>query len=108
MKDKDKGVRSAAVIALGSMGPEAKAAIPVLIATLGDKDAGMLAANALAGIGPEAIPAIIDALKDIDREVREDAAGAFDYMGPVTGIWFSNASRSHWLSAASGSCPMKA
>ncbi len=88
LKNKDASVRSFAAIALGSMGGEAKAAIPVLIKTLqSDKDASVRysAATALGSMGGEAkaaIPVLIKTLQsDKNAIVRDNAARALVSIG---------------------------
>jgi HEAT repeat protein len=79
--------RRYAAEALGKIGPEAKEAIPALIAALNDQDADVrrYAADALGEIGPEAkvaVPALIAALNDQDIVVRSSAAEALGKIGP--------------------------
>jgi HEAT repeat protein len=71
LKDKDNAtyVRSDAAMALGGIGPAAKAAVPALIEALNDKGFNVRywAATSLGQIGPaakDAVPALIEALKD--------------------------------------------
>jgi HEAT repeat protein len=76
-------VRAVTAEALGKIGPEAKTAIPVLMALLKDKDRDVrcAAADALGRIGPEAktgIPSLNDLLKDKDERVRRVAADALE------------------------------
>lgn len=77
----DSIARANAAIALGSIGPGAKEAVPALITTL-TEDSVMLrncAAEALAEIGeaaPAAIPALVQALDDPLQSVRVRAAYA--------------------------------
>jgi HEAT repeat protein len=69
------GVRAAS--ALASIGPSAKAAVPDLRTTLRHKDAPlrMKARTALEKIAPkEVVPALIEALKDPEPDVRQFAA----------------------------------
>ena len=60
-----------AVIELANIGPAAEAAIPALVAALGDKDGDVRinAAEALGNLGSAAVPALLKALKDEDKEV---------------------------------------
>ena len=87
----DANVRYVAASALGTMGPDAKEAVPALITVFRrDTDANVryLAAAALGFIGPgakEAVPALITALamdKDPDQDLRGEAAIALGGIGP--------------------------
>jgi HEAT repeat protein len=91
LKDPDPGIRGWAVIALGNQGPAAASAIPALIEALPDPDliqlrdivcltCTYLAADALAHIGPPAIPALKEALTK--EAARHQAALALARMGP--------------------------
>ena len=77
-KDENRDVRRFAARALERIGSEAKSAVPALSEALKDKDESlsvrMVAAWALMGIGPEAMPALIEALKVENRDVRRAAA----------------------------------
>jgi len=55
LKDNDEDVREAAAFALGEIGPDAKAAVPVLSKALRDGDEGVreAAADALEKIQPK-------------------------------------------------------
>ena len=82
----DEGVRWSAANALRRIGPEAKAAVPALIEFLIDKGInGRNVAWVLGGIGTEAGPALIEVLKDKNKnqDVRLSAALALGYMGPT-------------------------
>jgi HEAT repeats/PBS lyase HEAT-like repeat len=77
-----------AAYTLGEMGPKAKDAIPALVAALqklpmpGDSLPDN-AALALGKIGPDAVPALIDMLKDMKAEKAwQHAATALKVMGP--------------------------
>ena len=76
-------MRSSAANALGSIGQDAKDAVPDLIIALKDSDKHIRssAANALGGIGKDAVPALITALKDSDKNVRSSAADALGSIG---------------------------
>ena len=74
------GVRQAAAVALGGIGPEAKTAVPALTDLLNDKERAVrhAAASALGNVGPEAktaIPALTELLKE-QGVIRETAAEA--------------------------------
>ena len=78
-EDKDPNMRYWAADSLGKFGPEARSAVPDLIAALKDesKMVRMGAAYALGGIGSaDAVPALQEAGKDSEKEVRDAAATA--------------------------------
>ena len=78
-EDKDPNMRYWAAESLGKFGPEAQAAVPDLIAALKDesKMVRMGAAYALGEIGStDAVPALQEAAKDSETEVRDAAATA--------------------------------
>jgi HEAT repeat protein len=89
LKDEDLFVRRFSAQALGAIGPEAKAAVPALSAALKDrrKEVQEAAAVALGKIGAPAVPALVGALRDADKEpvVRKRAAEALGAMGPEAG-----------------------
>jgi HEAT repeat protein len=69
LADKDDYVRMMAARALGNIGPKAKDAIPPLTKMARDDEAmGFEACAALAGIGPDAVPALIVTIKDTKSE----------------------------------------
>ena len=75
-----------ACIALGSMGPKAKAAVPEITKLTTSKDPAMRmqAVIALGEIGPDAksaVPALIKALSDEQNSVRYGAAYALGRIG---------------------------
>jgi HEAT repeat protein len=87
LQDKDPLAKLEALNVLGQAGPPARAAVPALIGVFRDKDATFLflhplAAVALARIGPTAVPALEEALKDPASLVRGGAALALGMMGP--------------------------
>jgi len=83
LKDSDWKVRKFAAKALGEIGPAAKKAVPALIALHSDWIDREAALSALRKMGLEAVPALIAALKDSDRKVRESAAKALGDIGPA-------------------------
>lgn len=85
-RDADDGVRWSAVNVLDDIGPEARAAVPLLIEALGEEESRnrCSAARALGQIGSdskEAAPTLIKMLKDPDAEVRYSAAIALGQIG---------------------------
>ena len=90
VKDKDANVRQAAASVLGSIGIEAKAAVPTLTDLLHDNDVQVrqAAAFALASVWPKAkiaIEALTELVKGKDTkwEGRHKAAMALSEMGPA-------------------------
>jgi HEAT repeat protein len=83
LKDRDAGVRAAAVEALGQFGPKASATIPSLQRALKDQDllVRRQAAAALGKIGAASLPALKEALHDKDFDIRQQAAIALGNMG---------------------------
>ena len=77
-------VRMAAARSLGTIGPEARGAVPALIGALRDPEAGVRweAAAALGRIGKDSVPALIEALWDRDVRVRHAATYALGAVGP--------------------------
>jgi HEAT repeat protein len=84
LRSKDVNVRREAVLALARLGPHAEAAIPVLVATLGDEDERVrhFTVNALVKIGPAAVPAVTKALHATNALVRKLAAQVLWIFGP--------------------------
>jgi HEAT repeat protein len=79
LKDEDWRVRQAAARALGEIGdPQA---LPALIQALKDEYVREAVEEALGKIGVPAVPALIEALKDDDEDVRRAAAGALGEIG---------------------------
>jgi HEAT repeat protein/S1-C subfamily serine protease len=79
-------IRRLSMQALAKLGPQAKAAVPGLTASLKDADKAtkLEALKALAAVGPaakEAVPALTEALKDTDSEVGVAAARALAGLG---------------------------
>jgi HEAT repeat protein len=70
--------------ALSKVGPEAKVAVPRLIAVLrGDDAFSYLAASALIRIGPGATPGLVQALRSPHDRIREGAANVLGRLGPA-------------------------
>ena len=87
LEDTNPITRLAAIHAVGKMGPDARAAIPVLVETIRqtrNHDRRILVAcnNALLEMGQEIVPYIIPLLKDDDWEMRRGAAGTLGMLGP--------------------------
>jgi len=81
--DEDLSVRAHVARAFGRIGP---AAVPGLIRMLGDKTVTCEAARALGDLGPaakDAVPQLIQALKDKRANVRQFAATALGQIGPA-------------------------
>ena len=78
-EDKDPNMRYWAAESLGKFGPEARSAVPELIAALKDENkmVRLGAAYALGAIGStDAVAALQEAGKDPEKEVRDAAATA--------------------------------
>src|SRR5205085_4604058 len=70
LRDPDGDVRSAAFQALGRIGPAAAAAVPALVEALADPARRGPAAEALAAIGPAAVPELRKAASAGDEATR--------------------------------------
>ena len=81
LKDENAAVRQRAARTLGRMGPAATSAVPALIeaarATPGDSSI----ANALAEIGPDALPAVLAALREAPAPAAERLLGLLRGFG---------------------------
>jgi HEAT repeat protein len=83
LKDKDEKVRVASARALAQMGPKAKTAVAALAEALRDTPAVRLAAReALGSVGKEAVPFLVQALKDKDDVIRLLAVQGLGRLGP--------------------------
>src|SRR5262249_17893148 len=75
--DPEPAVRRAAAEALGLIGPHALAAVPALLRALEGPDADRyVVSEALARVGPGALPRLLDSLADANPDVRSGAAQA--------------------------------
>jgi HEAT repeat protein len=82
-RDEEQRVRGYAAGVLGSFGPEAAEAIGPLVALLKERREGSPAAGgALAKIGPAALPAVRELLRDRDPHTRLAGASVCLQMGP--------------------------
>ncbi|MBN2453282.1 MAG: HEAT repeat domain-containing protein, partial [Candidatus Omnitrophica bacterium] len=79
--DKNDVVRKNAAETLGRIGPDAKDAVPELIQAV--DDIGNAAAEAIGKIGLPAVPALIQALKDKNYFIRDEAAEILGRIGPA-------------------------
>jgi HEAT repeat protein len=70
LKDQDGYVRLYAVYAVGEIGPDAKAAIPVLSQGVKTGSLGAEAILAIAEMGTDSVPVLMDFLADKDERVR--------------------------------------
>jgi HEAT repeat protein len=87
LNDPEPRIRLSAAQTLWSLGANARAATPQIIAALGDSSPGVRAnaAMALELIGPDAVsavPALVKCLHDVDWNVRQHAAMALGGIGP--------------------------
>jgi HEAT repeat protein len=87
LEDTNPITRLAAIHAVGKIGPDASAAIPVLVDTIRqtrNHDRRILVAcnNALLEMGQEIVPYIIPLLKDDDWEMRRGGAWLLGKVGP--------------------------
>ena len=76
-------VQTYAVAALAKIGLENERVIPVLIEAFNDSRISHEAAEAIAGLGQQAVPALIEALKSNNIHLQWGAAHALGEMGPV-------------------------
>jgi HEAT repeat protein len=74
--DQDDRVRASAAAALGRIGPAAEEAVPALIEALKDEAAGPQAEESLVKIGRAAVPALIQVVGSPDQSTRWHAANA--------------------------------
>jgi HEAT repeat protein len=83
-ENKASWLRRGAAETLGRIGPEARAALPNLIASFKDEDYTLrqVAIRAVARIGKDAVPPLIEALKQTDVPLRAGSAEALGRIGP--------------------------
>jgi HEAT repeat protein len=79
----DVAVRTRAALTLAGLGSEAAPAVPVLVSLLNDPKVGAYAARALAGVGEDAVPALLRLLEDGSALTRKAAVKALGEMGPA-------------------------
>jgi HEAT repeat protein len=82
--DDDSSVRTEAAMALGRIGPAAAAAAPEMLATLRQAsyfDSGMIGPS-LAGLGPAAVPLLLEATRDRAGNARSESIRALRLIGP--------------------------
>lgn len=82
LRDPDAEIREAAADVLADIGPGPEA-IAALVEAMRDKETGRDASRALVAVGPAAIPALTRALLDSDAEVRSNAVHALGEFGPT-------------------------
>jgi HEAT repeat protein len=85
LKEKNPTVRNNAARALESLDPSAKDAVPVLTEALheqGDPIVPSVAAKALARLGANAVPALIEVLQNKEGQAQAYAAIALQRIGP--------------------------
>jgi HEAT repeat protein len=95
----DTGSKKGIIDVLADLGPEAGAAVPVLINLLSDRDETVRksAINALGKIGPRArlaIPSLFGTLNAPDREIRRMSGDALLSIDPEAGVLVDALSRS--------------
>ncbi len=85
LRNDDRDIACSAALALGEIGPAAKAAIPILIAGRGKNHEwlGECAIKPLHQFGALAVPVLIDALDNPNAEIRKHAVYALYGMGPT-------------------------
>jgi HEAT repeat protein len=88
LQDPDELVRLHAALGLGSLGEEARPALPLLLDLLGsdnvlDRRGAAWALRDLGEVALEAVPALLEALEDDDEQVEELAAQALEAIQGV-------------------------
>jgi HEAT repeat protein len=87
LKEDDVELRRLVIAALGQIGPDAGEAAPALRAFLDpnkEPNSGGEATQALALIGKPALPVLLEALKDPNPQVRQQAFFALGQIGPAS------------------------
>jgi HEAT repeat protein len=87
LEQPDLAAKSSAIVAIIELGPEAKEAAPAIIETIRqvrNRDRRMLVAcnDALLRMGKEAVPYLVDLLKDDTWEMRRGSAWMLGKLGP--------------------------
>jgi HEAT repeat protein len=83
LKDPVSGLRQEAAVALANLGQETGAVIPILVEAVRKQDlSSWRAVEALARIGPEAVPALLEAVGKWSGEARVEAIRALRQIGP--------------------------
>src|SRR5262245_51356484 len=84
LRDRQGRVRKGAAMALGKLGPEAKAAVPSVIGAMHDPDESVrqMASEAVGQLGYDALMALVESLRSADPELRELAANVLVSLGP--------------------------
>jgi HEAT repeat protein len=81
LRDKDAEIRSAAITALQRIGLGPES-LPAVVDALADTEVGSYAAQALAALGSSAVPVLVKALENRSSEARANAVLALTLMGP--------------------------
>src|SRR5262245_40256138 len=91
LRDKQGRVRKGAALALGKLGPDAKAAVPSVLEATHDPDADvrLMASEAISHLGLDALMALFESLRSDDPEMRELAAEVLGSLGPDTATFVS-------------------
>jgi HEAT repeat protein len=83
LKDPQEFTRIQAVDQLGRIGPDAKEAMPALIARLKEKGLVTNVPHALARMGSEALPALLETLNSDNAALRNSTVVALGTLGPA-------------------------
>src|SRR5262249_49285727 len=93
-KNADAGIRRESIDALAAVGPDAKTATPLYLAALKESTDSGVRQSALLALGQlgkdlekdkDTVAAVIDAIKDSDKQVKKTALAAVGKLGPVIG-----------------------